>query len=116
MGTLKKNINYKLYLKLILSNFSFSFINNKGQSDHSNDMLLCSELLYYLALHFRFSSLFYSNQLVDIFSYEVPSTPSVISDNKAEDNLLVRAKYAIGKKGLDTVVVYNFHILNTQNR
>ena len=51
-----------------------------------------------IVLHFRFSSLFYSSQLVDILSYELPNYIS--SKNK----------------GMQSIIVYNFHVLNTQNR
>jgi NADH:ubiquinone oxidoreductase subunit C len=55
----------------------------------------------------------YSAQLADIFSYEVPrgkfSTPNNTGDNSGH-------KYSAQFKGATSVVVYNFHILNTQER
>jgi hypothetical protein len=57
--------------------------------------------LYLLILHFRFSSLFYSTQLVDIFSYELPQTNAALQATN---------------KGVSAVSVYNFHVLGTQNR
>jgi len=48
--------------------------------------------MYFLALHLKLSSLFYSIQLSEFFSYELPSAKA--------DNLLV----------------YNFHSLATQQR
>lgn len=56
-----------------------------------------------MSFHFRFSSLFYSSQLTDIFSYELPSNGN--KKNKLSS-----------KKSLTSLVVYNFHILSTQDR
>lgn len=89
-------VNYKLYLKCILSNNRFSFVDNEIMNNNNYFILLNNKVMYYLCLHFRFSSLFYSTQLVDIFSYEVLS-----------------ASGSANTKGNTTsLVVYNFHLLN----
>lgn len=67
----------------------------------NDSVLLDPKALYLLILHFRFSSLFYSTQLVDIFSYELPQTSPVLQATN---------------KGASTLSVYNFHVLGTQNR
>lgn len=91
--------NFKLYLKCILNNENYTFLKNLDNNFKNTNLLLTSKSFYYLTLHFRFSSLFYSAQLADIFSYELPSSYHLSS-----------------KKSLSSIVVYNFHILNTQNR
>ena len=59
----------------------------------------------------------YSTQLADIFSYEVPrgkfSVP-VSSDTAIGSN--ASYKYHVLFKGVTSIVVYNFHVLNTQER
>ena len=96
-------INFKLYIKSILGSSNFSFIDNKGQSLKNDSLLLDPKTFYLLALHFRFSSLFYTTQLVDIFSYELPRSVGG-SDHKKVN------------KGMSTVSVYNFHVIGSQNR
>jgi hypothetical protein len=95
------NKNYKLYLRCILHNENYAFILNFDSNAKSSNLLLTTKSLYYLSLHFRFSSLFYSTQLVDIFSYELPLTSKLTFEKK---------------KSTSSVVVYNFHLMNTQNR
>lgn len=95
------NKNYKLYLKCILSNENFAFVSNFDNNVKNINLLLTTKSFYYLTFHFRFSSLFYSTQLVDIFAYEVPSTSALNTESK---------------KASSSIVVYNFHVLNTQNR
>jgi hypothetical protein len=59
-------------------------------------MVVSNNLIYYISLHLRFSTLFYSTQLVDIFAYEILT-------HKAKSSL---------KKSNNSVLVYNFHNLN----
>lgn len=92
------DLNFKLYVKCILSNQNYSFLNNLSQNLKHDNILINNKSFYMLVLHFRFSSLFYSSQLVDILSYELPNYIS--SRNK----------------GMQSIIVYNFHVLNTQNR
>jgi NADH:ubiquinone oxidoreductase subunit C len=54
-------------------------------------------------VHFRLSTLFYSTQLVDIFSYEVPA-----SNNNLPQHALSTAD--------SSLLVYNYHSLVTQDR
>lgn len=97
------NNNYKLFLKCILSNCNYSLINNLSQSNgKSNYILLDSKLIYFVSLHFRFSSLFYSTQLIDIFSYEILNS----SFNKS---------FPLNKSN-QLITVYNFNLLNTQDK
>ena len=59
-------------------------------------------LLYYSSLHLRFSTIFYSSQLVDIFAYELPLSNSTDTTTPVLSN--------------STIVVYNFHNLTFQER
>ena len=70
------------------------------------NLFLSSGSIYYLVFFFRFSTLFYTTQLVDIFSYEIPrSMKNVYSKQNQETT-----------KSITSLVVYNFHTMNTQNR
>lgn len=98
--------NYKLYFKCILNNENYSFVINNNNNLKNTNLFLTTRSLYYLTFFFRFSSLFYSTQLVDIFSYEIPRATKLNQPLK---------NYKI-KKNVSSLMVYNFHILNTQNR
>jgi NADH:ubiquinone oxidoreductase subunit C len=90
---------FKLIIKCLLSNNKYFFVENKSNKYKNNNLLICNKNLYYVSLHFRLSSLFYTLQLVDIFSYELPNT------NKS--NLI---------KGDSSIVVYNFNSFFNQDR
>jgi NADH:ubiquinone oxidoreductase subunit C len=113
------NRYFKLYLKCILKNKNYAFIDNHSQQPFKNEgILLDSKNLYYIALHLKFSSLMYSAQLTDIFSYEVPKchTFAPIADDSTKPSEHSFNKYTLSSKGVTSVIVYNFHILNTQER
>ena len=93
------NSGFKLLIKCLLSNNNYVFIENKSNNYKNNNLLVGNKSLYYLALHFRLSSLFYTLQLVDIFSYELP--------NSVKSNAL---------KSDSSIVVYNFHSFLNQDR
>lgn len=93
------NSGFRLVIKCLLSNNKYFFIENKANNYKNNNLLVQNETLYYLSLHFRLSSLFYTLQLVDIFSYELPNT------NKTNS-----------VKSDSSVVVYNFHSFLNQDR
>ena len=57
----------------------------------------------------------YSAQLTDIFSYEVPRGNFTALNNTANLNKN-NFKYSTPSKGIASILVYNFHILNTQER
>ena len=99
-------INFKLYIKCILNNQRYSFVNNLVSREKNDNIIISTKSLYFLMIHFRFSSLFYSSQLVDIFSYEVLN--SINSKKMANNSNL--------NKSMSSLVVYNMHVLNTQNR
>lgn len=82
------------------------------QSIKNDNLILDPSSFYFIALHLRFSSLFYSTSLVDIFSYELTSAQESLTSTNRNDS----AKYLFLNKGMSTITVYNFHTLNTQNR
>lgn len=92
-------MNYKLFLKCLFSNINYSFISNKLHERKNYSIFISSSKFYFLALHIRFSSIFYGSQLIDIFSYEVPQ----LSFSKLD-------------KINSSVVVYNFHSIRNQDR
>lgn len=57
-------------------------------------------------MHLRFSSIFYSNQLVDLFSYELP----IRSDKVLKKDTLTLPNYS------GSYLVYNFHNITFQDR
>ncbi len=89
--------------------------NVSQQSFKNENILLDAKHLYYTVLHLKFSSLMYSSQLTDIFSYEVPRGQFTKPINNAID-YQTNSKYSLPSKGISSIVVYNFHILNTQER
>lgn len=100
------NKNLKLYLGLILDKQNYVFVNNFLQSQKVDNLFLSPMSFYFLSMHLRFSTLFYSAQLVDIFSYEVPS----VIDKTTTANL---KNYNLGSS---SVLAYNYHILNSHNK
>ena len=102
------NKNLKLYLGLVLDKQNYVFINNMLQSQKTDNLFLSPTSFYFLSVHLRFSTLFYSTQLIDIFSYEVPSTINVVSTSSSG-----ATGYNLGSSSL---LVYNYHILNSHNK
>ena len=94
-----RNKNFKLYFKCIFNNENYAFISGLGRTLRNDNILITAKPLYFTMVHFRLSSLFYSSQLVDIFSYELP-------------NIIGSLK----KKSVSSIVVYNMHTLSTQSR
>ena len=97
-------LNYKLYLRYIMSNSNFSFINNLSQSEKNYNLLVLPQYILYLSTHFRFSSAFPVTQLVDIMSYEVPNYHL----NQSKGNSYTPES--------SSVVIYNYHSLYSQDR
>jgi len=68
------------------------------------NVILFSQLfVYFITFHLRFSSIFYSIQLSDIFAYELPLKSSSL------DNFSFKTLRS-------TIVVYNFHNLRSHDR
>ena len=64
-------------------------------------------LLYYTAVHIRFSSLYSLTQLVDLFAYELPSDKSTLNPNTLLSTQSTQK---------ESYLVYNFHNLIFQDR
>jgi len=89
----------------LLSGLPHLFTSNHTKNQKSISVVIPQYNLYYIALHIKLSTIWYSTQLIDMFAYgvpsQVPSSPS--SENK------------YGQTS-DSVVVYNFHNLHNQER
>lgn len=99
--------NYKLFFKYVLFNFYHLYIKHNIHGSKNISIVLPQSVLYYTTFHFKFSSIFYSTQLVDIFAYELP-----ISSNNTSNNNSIFSKTLTS----DSIVVYNFHNLTFQER
>jgi len=93
------NSNFRLIVKCLLFKNNYLLIENKSNNYKNNSILISNKVLYYLSLHLRLSSMLYTTQLVDIFSYELP--------NNTRSDL---------NKSNSTVVVYNFNSFLNQDR
>lgn len=63
---------------------------------------------YYSCIHIRFSTIFYSVQLVDLFSYELP-----LSNSQKNSSTIYESNFSDIS---NSVIVYNFHNLTFQER
>lgn len=97
------SVNNLTYLKYILFNTNFVNIKNNAGQLNQIQILTKNTNLNFLAIHFKLSTFFYMNQLVDMFSYEVLTPVS----NK--NNSLVNTS-------MSNIVVYNFHSISSQVR
>ena len=92
-----KNRASKLFFSYILSPQLYTFFSTKVRGGSSINVLVNEKLLYFLIMHLKLSTNFYSSQLSDIFAYETYSKLSVLGMSS-------------------TVVVFNFHNLIFQER
>jgi hypothetical protein len=104
------NLNFKLYFKYILFYSNQVFLKYIFRNDKNNLILISQNNLYYLTLHFKLSSIFYSTQLIDIFSYETP-----LNTNQNKINNKELSKYNMPLLN-NSIMVYNFHSLLFQQR
>jgi hypothetical protein len=93
------NLQFKLYFKYILFQTNQVFLRYKFKNDKNINVFLSQSNFYYLALHLKLSSLFYSTQLSDVFAYDLPV-------NSTDKNVAVN----------NSIIVYNFHLVNFQQR
>jgi len=89
----------------------YSFVYFKAQKNNVLNIFLTNNALLYLIIHLKFSTLFYSSQLSDIFAYELP----FIGNNKTS---YLSKKVVTNIKGISqpSVVLYNFHSMFYHNR
>lgn len=99
------NLNYKLFFKYILFHTNQIFLKYIYRNDKNLIVYVAENNFYYLAMHIKLSSLFYSTQLVDIFAYELPMNTNLPEQKKARVSLLS-----------NFLLVYNFHSIFFQQR
>jgi len=99
------NLNYKLFFKYILFHTNQVFLKYLHRNDKNLNVYITENNLYYLSLHIKLSSLFYSTQLCDVFAYELPISNN-INDTKKNKISLVS----------NSLLVYNFHSILFQQR
>jgi len=98
-------MNFKLYFKYILLNNTGFFFKNIIKNKTAVSIFLLPSHLYYLTLHIKLSSFFYSTQLSDIFVYETVSNTSVAN------KFITRIPLSN-----NSILVYNFHHIIKQHR
>lgn len=97
------NLNYKLFFKYILFHTNQIFFKYLKRNDKNTNIYITENNFYFLSIHLKLSSLFYSTQLCDIFCYELPIT----NNEKKNGNLsLINS----------SIIVYNFHSILFQQR
>jgi len=96
---------HKLFFRYVLFNLSHVYLSHDQHGSKNVSVVISKNIFYYLAVHFRFSSVFYSSQLVDLFSYELPIS-TAINSSQSVDNVFTS----------NSVLVYNFHNLTTHDR
>jgi hypothetical protein len=101
------NNNFKLYIKYILFNTNFFFIKYLVRADKNTKVNIVQANFYYLSLHFKLSTLFYSLQLSDLFVYELPINTSAST---------LSSSGTIATRPSNITLVYNFHSLFFQQR
>jgi NADH:ubiquinone oxidoreductase subunit C len=101
------NLNYKLFFKYILFHTNQIFLKYLNRNDKNLNVYIAENNFYYLSLHIKLSSLFYSTQLIEIFAYELPM------NNNIENKNNLPKKIAINN---NTILVYNFHSVLQQQR
>lgn len=70
--------------------------------------------IYYLALHIKLSSVFYSTQLIDLFVYELPSSLNISKNFDTISTNKIPEPY--NSLSFSSVSVYNFHNFMNQTR
>jgi NADH:ubiquinone oxidoreductase subunit C len=103
--------NYKLFFKYVLFNINYAFINNLAQRSRNTNVCVSNNTLFFLCSHMKMASSFYSTQLCDMLAYEV-----LLPSNAFEDESGSGFHRNGSSKPQSTVLVYNFHSLQTQNR
>lgn len=112
-----------MYLKCILKNKYHIFVESMSQHFFKNEnVLLNSRNLYFVSLHIKLSSLLHSSQLTDLFSYEVLNNNLILKKNNSNKikKMITKikndSKYILYNRGIIPIIVYNFHLIGTQER
>jgi len=99
------NLNYKLFFKYILFHTNQIFLKYLHRNDKNLNIYITENNLYFLSMHIKLSSLFYSTQLCEIFAYELPSNNNINLNNPKRVDLTN-----------NSIIVYNFHSILYQQR
>ncbi len=97
------NKKFKILLKYILFKKNYLFFKNNVKNNNSLLIFLSNKNFYYLIIHIKLSSVFYSSQLIDIFSYELPVNKNLNLFNKIANQS-------------NNLIIYNFNFILTQSR
>jgi len=100
------NLNYKLFFKYILFHTNQIFLKYLQRNDKNLNVYINENNLYFLILHLKLSSLFYSTQLSDMFAYETPNNTNLNNTENTNKVALVN----------NSILVYNFHSVMFQQR
>ena len=100
------HVSFKLYFKYLLFHSNQTFFKYLIRSDKNVCFFLPKKQLYFLTLHLKLSSLFYSTQLSDIFAYELPLSL----------NPVVAECLPINPSLTKQLLIYNFHSMLNQQR
>ena len=98
-------MNYKLFFKYILFHTNQIFLKYISKNEKNLNVYITENNFYYLCLHIKLSSLFYSTQLIEIFSYELPYNTNLPLKKKSKISLTS-----------PSLLVYNFHSLIFEQR
>jgi NADH-quinone oxidoreductase subunit C len=97
--------DYKLYFKYIYFNLPHLYLSYTKKNFYNLSLIVPSPILYYSALHLRFSTIFFTTQLVDMFAYDLPTLNS--TEFNASSSF---------KRISNSITVYNYHHLFSQDR
>ena len=101
------NLNFKLYFKYILFFSNQLFLKYLFRNDKNTNLIVSRKNAYYLTLHLKLSSLFYSTQLMDIFAYDLPvNINNVVNISNTTTAPILN----------NSILVYNFHSIFYQQR
>lgn len=95
---------------------NYAFITNLSQRSKNTNIVIGNNSLFYSCTHLKMSSAFYNTQLCDMLAYEVLNQGKNNKNSFKDIDSNANQKYANWSKSQDTIVVYNFHSLITQNR
>jgi NADH:ubiquinone oxidoreductase subunit C len=99
------NLNFKVYFKYVLFMSNQIFFKYLFRNDKTTNITITQLNLYYLVMHLKLSSVFYSTQLVDMFAYDLPTNTNISTDLIKKISLLN-----------NSLVVYHFHSITFQQR
>ncbi len=88
-------------------NLKFTFVDNAANKTKNVNLFIGKNSLFYVALHLKLASPFYLSQLVDVFAYEA-ALPNYQQRGASQSSF--------NSKENSTIVVYNFHNLQTCDR